>query len=353
MAVSVVRADRDTDPDVSDIAALEPSNGDMLYWASGGTRYNTTASQSYGRSLLNTANVSAFLTALGMGSGWAGRLQRAVLDFYASDYTAAAGDPVTHTAINAARAAAATLGGCVVLPPYQVECTGDVTLSGNYVEIRGQGGGSILNFADGYTLKVGVTGTAAQSPAIRDLRIVHEGTTIRYGIDVVNARNLLIENVYGIDLRGGIRWGDPAASATSNTLWMMRSEMRMAASGSIGHGFHVRDSSGSLFMQNSSMARSPADITAVQDDAYGLFVDDTDNRNARFDFAFLVNSGASGFAVNKKVAFGNANWGEAHCRWDYAKTNHIEYDIDSGDTVTESWSHVGCGKNVSEVGGGL
>lgn len=62
MAVSVVRADRDTDPDVADIAALEPSDGDMLYWATGGTRYNTVSSSSYMRGLLSTASAAALGT---------------------------------------------------------------------------------------------------------------------------------------------------------------------------------------------------------------------------------------------------------------------------------------------------
>lgn len=62
MAVSVVRAQVEADTDLTDIAALEPADGEMLYWATGGTRYNTTASQSYGRSLLNTASELAFKT---------------------------------------------------------------------------------------------------------------------------------------------------------------------------------------------------------------------------------------------------------------------------------------------------
>lgn len=66
MAVSVTRADRDTDPDVADIAGLEPSNGDMLYWASGGTRYNTTPSQSFGRGLLNKASAAAVIAGLSL-----------------------------------------------------------------------------------------------------------------------------------------------------------------------------------------------------------------------------------------------------------------------------------------------
>ena len=64
MGLRTVRADRDTDPDISDIAALEPADGNMLYWASGGTRYNTTASQAFGRSLLNGATSSAVRTLL-------------------------------------------------------------------------------------------------------------------------------------------------------------------------------------------------------------------------------------------------------------------------------------------------
>lgn len=71
MGITFSDPDTDTDADIADIAALSPSDGDMLYWATGGTRYNTTASQSYGRNLLNTASVSAYLNALGLGSGWA------------------------------------------------------------------------------------------------------------------------------------------------------------------------------------------------------------------------------------------------------------------------------------------
>ena len=68
MVVRTVRADRDTDPDIADIAALEPSDGSMLYWASGGTRYNTTASAAFGRSLLNGASASAIRTLLELGT---------------------------------------------------------------------------------------------------------------------------------------------------------------------------------------------------------------------------------------------------------------------------------------------
>lgn len=62
MAVSVVRAETNDDPDVADIAALEPSDGDMLYWATGGTRYNTVSSSSYMRGLLSTASAAALGT---------------------------------------------------------------------------------------------------------------------------------------------------------------------------------------------------------------------------------------------------------------------------------------------------
>jgi len=65
MAITYSDPDVDTDADIADIAALEPANGDMLYWATGGTRYNTTPSQSYGRSLLNTASAAAFGTTVG------------------------------------------------------------------------------------------------------------------------------------------------------------------------------------------------------------------------------------------------------------------------------------------------
>ena len=40
MAVSVVRAETNDDPDVADIAALDPTDGDLLRWDSDGTRYS-------------------------------------------------------------------------------------------------------------------------------------------------------------------------------------------------------------------------------------------------------------------------------------------------------------------------
>lgn len=87
MAVSVVRADRDTDPDIADIAALEPSDGDMLYWATGGTRYNATSSQSFGRSLLNTSSELAF---------------KQLANIEATDFVKTVADNSTLTALTAA-----------------------------------------------------------------------------------------------------------------------------------------------------------------------------------------------------------------------------------------------------------
>jgi len=68
MAVTPLTYDVDADADISDIAALSPADGDMLYWAAGGTRYNATPSTSYMRGLLNTASEAALRTALSLGT---------------------------------------------------------------------------------------------------------------------------------------------------------------------------------------------------------------------------------------------------------------------------------------------
>ena len=69
MAVTPLTYDVDADADVADIAALTPSDGDMLYWAAGGTRYNTTPSTSYTRGLLNTASEAALKAAVNLEIG--------------------------------------------------------------------------------------------------------------------------------------------------------------------------------------------------------------------------------------------------------------------------------------------
>ena len=68
MGITVSNPDIDSDDDIVDIAALDPADGDMLYWASG-TRYNTTGSQSYGRSLLDTASEAAFKALVNLEAG--------------------------------------------------------------------------------------------------------------------------------------------------------------------------------------------------------------------------------------------------------------------------------------------
>lgn len=67
MAVRTVRAD--VDADIGDIAALDPADGNMLYWATGGTRYNLTASASYGRGLLAYASEAALKAGINAEAG--------------------------------------------------------------------------------------------------------------------------------------------------------------------------------------------------------------------------------------------------------------------------------------------
>lgn len=67
MGITYSDPDTDTDADITDIAALTPSAGDVLYWVDATTRYSTTASQAYGRALLNTASEAAFKDLVNIG----------------------------------------------------------------------------------------------------------------------------------------------------------------------------------------------------------------------------------------------------------------------------------------------
>jgi hypothetical protein len=69
MGYTTTRVQIDRDPDITDIAALEPTSGDMLVWNADGSRYNTVPSTSYMRGLLNTAGLGALQTALNFENG--------------------------------------------------------------------------------------------------------------------------------------------------------------------------------------------------------------------------------------------------------------------------------------------
>jgi len=97
MGITYSDPDTDTDADIADIAALTPSTGDMLYWEGSSPRYSTTASQTFGRSLLNTAD--------------AGDVRTLVLpQFYLDDFYSTTWE----AALNAANTAAAAAGGGII-----------------------------------------------------------------------------------------------------------------------------------------------------------------------------------------------------------------------------------------------
>lgn len=65
MGVTALDRDLDTDPKIEDIAALNPTDGDMLYWGNATVRYELTPSTGFGRGLLNLAGAAALAAIVG------------------------------------------------------------------------------------------------------------------------------------------------------------------------------------------------------------------------------------------------------------------------------------------------
>lgn len=214
MAVSVVRAQVEADTDLTDIAALEPADGEMLYWATGGTRYNTTASQSYGRSLLNTANAAAAIALLDAdlttwagitpGSGWSTALAAAALTpvttkLYLDDFASGA----TTDCYNALVAANAANLGPVYLRAVNYPLSADVNITQNGFGLLGTGGsrtgtvsGSRITLASGVSIIVGssTTHTADATFAGFDVQC---SAGADYAFKLLSARNAKFHNISG------------------------------------------------------------------------------------------------------------------------------------------------------------
>lgn len=156
MGITFSDPDTDTDADIADIAALSPSDGDMLYWATGGTRYNTTSSQSYGRSLLNTST-SLALKAL---------IKQPFV--FLEDYGTTAADFSTAWA-----AVAAAGGGMLILPEATIAFGNtQVTLDGNRVTVCGMGSATSIissTYTGGPAIVLGNTSTQTLEYAFEDV----------------------------------------------------------------------------------------------------------------------------------------------------------------------------------------
>lgn len=152
MAYRVTRADRTTDPGLTEIAGLDADAGDMIV-AEGEDDYTLTPSQSYGRALLNTASASALgvilssvpVTATGSTTA---RTLAARYGEVANvlDYAAEADDDTSDsTAINAAIASGKKT---VIVPDGEYTIGAALLMYGSDITLWAPGGNAVFKIAD-------------------------------------------------------------------------------------------------------------------------------------------------------------------------------------------------------------